>query len=161
MGAKPTGKQALASRLENRDARAGPQVCSGRREVLRPIRQMVVRGRDKEQIHRLRDLWPVPRHQHAPEGRDPTIVGRATQVIEDALPRVERVHDAVRFDRSGEAEGEVTGAWTEISHDHARSEIEGRDYRVWVAHTILACPAGEQPSADRSGQPVEAHYTRA
>ena len=148
MGAKPPGKEALAARLENRDTRAGPQVRSGLREILRWFRQMVVRGRHEEQIHRLRGLESVATHQDTPECRDPTFVGLATQVIEGALARVERVHDAVRFDRSREAEGEVTGAWTKIAHDHAGSEIESRDHRVWVAQAILACPAGEQPSAD-------------
>ena len=133
MGPKPTGQQALASRLENRDTRAGSQVRSGASEVLRPFRQMVVRGRDEEQIHRLRGLEPVARNQHAAECRDPTVVGRATQVIKDALPRVERVDNAARFNRSGEADGEVTGTWTEIAHHHAGSEIEDRDHRVWVA----------------------------
>lgn len=161
MRAKPTGKQTLTSRLENRDTRPGPQVRSGPREVLRRFGQMVIRGRDEEQIHGLRALESVARHEHPPECRDPTIVGRATEIIKGALARVERVYHAVWFDRSGEAEGEVTGAWTEVAHDHAGPEIEGRDHGVWVAQAILACSAGEQPSADPSRQAIEAHCTRA
>ena len=96
-------------------------------------------------------------HGHATKGGNPTIVGRATQVIQGALARVERVHDAIRFDGPGHAEGEVPGPWPEITHGHAGSEIEGRDHGVRVAQAILARSAGVQPSADRSRQTIERH----
>jgi len=161
VAATPAGQQALAARLEDRDSRAGPKMGPSLREVLRRRRNVVIRGRDEKQIHRLRDLEAVATHQQQPECRDPTIVGRAAQLIEGGLARVERVHDALRFDGPGEAEGEVPGAWTEIAHHHARPEIEGRDHRVWVAQAILARSAGVQPPANRPGQPVKGVIHRA
>ena len=54
----------------------------------------------------------------------------------------------------------MSRARTEVADDHAGSEIEGRDHRVRVAQAILTRSAGVEPSADRSGQPVEGHALR-
>jgi hypothetical protein len=122
------------------------------REVLPRVRQMVVGGRNEEQVHRLGDLETVAAHRHRPECRDPTMLGGTAQVVERAAARVERVDDAIRFDGAGQAEGEMPRARTEIAHDHPGPEVEDRDDRVRVAQAILAGPAGVQPPADRSGQ---------
>ena len=151
-----------ANKPSRRDSRIatlapGPKVFPSFCEVRRRVGQMVIRGRDEQQVHRLRDLESVTTYQHGPDRRDPPLVGRAEQVIEGALARVERVDDAGRFDLAGEPEGEVPITRTEIAYDDAGPEVEGRDHRVRVAQAILARSAGVQPSADRSGQPVESH----
>jgi len=55
---------------------------------------MVVRGRHEEQIHRLGDLEPVPRHQRPPECCDPTVVGHVAQVIEESYAFQAKVLEA-------------------------------------------------------------------
>ena len=96
-------------------------------------------------------------HEHQPEGCDFAVVCHAAQVIEDALPRIEREHHAVRLNRARETEGEMARAGTEIANDHAGSDIEGRDHRVRVAQPILTRSAGIQPSPHRSWQAIEHH----
>ena len=153
----PTGQQTLAPRLEDRDRGTDPKVIASFPEVLRRLREMVIRRRDEEKVHRLRNLDLLRMHEHQTQGRDPTVVRHAAQVIEHALPRIEREHHAVGLNRAREAEGEVARARTEIADDHAGSDIEGRDHRVRIAQPILTRPAGVQPSPHRSWQAIERH----
>ena len=62
----------VAPRPETRGSRpcAGPEVGARFGEVRHRLRQMVIRGRDEEQVYGLGDLEPVATDQHRPERRD-------------------------------------------------------------------------------------------